>query len=210
MRRSFILICVALLFSMFANAQSYTITATAGANGSITPSGDITVNEGEDQAFTIEASTNYRIASVLVDDVEAKNDLVEGVYTFVNVTDNHTIVATFEEIPQYTITVASNNDEFGSVTGGGTYYEDETVTLTAVPSEHYHFVKWDDENTDNPREITVTETVTYTATFEEDPHYTITVESNNDEYGTVSGGGSYYAGENMPEGIKMCAKSKKD
>ena len=182
---------------MFANAQSFTITATAGENGTIDPSGAVTVVEGEDQAFSITASTGYRIASVLVDDVEAKNDLVEGVYTFTSVDADHTIAATFEEIPQYTITVASNNDEFGSVTGGGTYYEDETVTLTAVPSEHYHFVKWNDENTDNPREITVTETVTYTATFEEDPHYTITVESNNDEYGTVSGGGSYYAGETV-------------
>ncbi|MBO7133362.1 MAG: T9SS type A sorting domain-containing protein [Bacteroidales bacterium] len=130
MRRSFILICVALLFSMFANAQSYTITATAGENGTITPSGEVSVAEGENQAFTIEASTSYRIASVLVDDVEAKDELVDGVYTFVNVTANHTIAATFEEIPAPTYTITLTVGEHGTVS-----YNDELVATSVTVNE---------------------------------------------------------------------------
>ncbi len=87
---------------------TYTITATAGANGTITPSGEVTVNEGEDQAFTITANTGYHIVSVLVDGFEdVTNSLVEGVYTFTNVVANHTINATFE----ITTNIAENISE---------------------------------------------------------------------------------------------------
>ncbi|MBQ7388727.1 MAG: hypothetical protein IJW01_05115, partial [Paludibacteraceae bacterium] len=52
----------------------------------------------------------------------------------------------------YTLTVLSSNEEMGTVTGGGSYEEGTEVTLTATPtSDGYAFVKWSDENTDNPR-----------------------------------------------------------
>ena len=66
----------------------------------------------------------------------------------------------------FTITVNSNNDAWGTVTGTGTYAEGATATLTATPNEGYLFVKWQDGNTDNPRTITVTADATYTAEFE--------------------------------------------
>ncbi|MBO4655427.1 MAG: hypothetical protein J5644_07775 [Bacteroidales bacterium] len=66
----------------------------------------------------------------------------------------------------YTITVNANDTTMGTVTGGGTYAANETVTLTATANEGYQFVKWQDGNTDNPRTITVTKDETYTATFE--------------------------------------------
>lgn len=68
---------------------------------------------------------------------------------------------------QFTITVNSNNIDWGTVTGGGTYAENASATLTATAKEGYKFVKWQDGNTDNPRTITVTQNATYTATFEE-------------------------------------------
>lgn len=68
---------------------------------------------------------------------------------------------------QYTITVNSNNAEWGTVTGGGTFAENATATLTATAKEGYKFVKWQDGNTSNPRTITVTKDETYTATFEQ-------------------------------------------
>ena len=143
----------------------HTITATAGENGSIDPSGEITLDEGENQSFTITPAEGYRIASVMVDDVDATDQLVEGVYTFENVTANHTIEATFEEIPSFTITVSANNDEYGSVSGGGTYEEGAEVIITATPNEGYQFVSWSDDNTDNPRTITVTSDSTFVADF---------------------------------------------
>lgn len=69
---------------------------------------------------------------------------------------------------QYTITVNSNNTAWGTVTGGGTYAENATATLTATAKEGYKFVQWNDGNTSNPRTITVTADATYTATFAEE------------------------------------------
>ena len=87
---------------------TYTITATAGSNGTITPSGTVTVNEGEDQSFTITANSGYHIVSVLVDGADdVTNSLVEGVYTFTNVVTNHIINATFE----ITTNIAENISE---------------------------------------------------------------------------------------------------
>lgn len=67
---------------------------------------------------------------------------------------------------QYTITVNANDAAMGTVTGGGTYDVNSVVTLTATPNEGYEFVAWNDGNTDNPREITVTADAQYTATFQ--------------------------------------------
>ena len=67
----------------------------------------------------------------------------------------------------YTLTVLSSNEEMGTVTGSGTYEEGTEVTLTATPtSGGYVFVKWSDENTDNPRALTVAGNTELTAIFD--------------------------------------------
>lgn len=73
---------------------SYTITASAGQGGSITPSGAVSVAKGGSQTFTIKPSDNYEIEDVKVDNqsVGKKTE-----YTFENVTKAHTIAATFTE-----------------------------------------------------------------------------------------------------------------
>ena len=73
-------------------AQKYTITATAGEGGSITPAGEVSVKEGASQTFAIAASEGYAIADVLVDGQSV--GAVDS-YTFENVTANHTIAALF-------------------------------------------------------------------------------------------------------------------
>lgn len=89
---------------------------------------------------------------------------------------------------QYTITVNSNNTAWGTVTGGGTYAENATATLTATAKEGYKFVQWNDGNTTNPRTITVTADATYTATFAEnagpgpDPEESISVTFENNTW----------------------------
>ncbi len=76
--------------------NTYTISASVGANGSIAPSGSMTVNSGASQTFTITPNTGYHVADVLVD-----GSSVGAVpsYTFTNVTTNHTIAASFIAIP---------------------------------------------------------------------------------------------------------------
>ena len=97
---------------------------------------------------------------------------------------------------EFTVTVKSNNETWGSVTGSGTYASGATATLAAVPSENCFFVKWNDEVSDNPRTVTVTKDVTYTAYFAEetDDTFSVTVKSNNEAWGSVSGSGTYASG----------------
>ena len=75
-----------------APASTHTITTTTGSNGSISPSGSVSVNNGADQAFTITPSSGYHI-----DTVTADSGVVSATspYTFTNVTADHTISATF-------------------------------------------------------------------------------------------------------------------
>ena len=70
----------------------YTIKATAGIQGSITPSGDVDVLHGGSQTFTIAANRGYAISNVKIDGVSI--GAVKS-YTFENVTGNHTIEVTF-------------------------------------------------------------------------------------------------------------------
>ena len=102
-------------------APRYTITATAGENGTITPSGAVTVTEGDDKEFTITADENYRILSVVVDDADVTAAVVEnnGVYTFTNVTADHTIAATFVSSTAVTYTITATAGENGTITPSG-------------------------------------------------------------------------------------------
>ena len=73
---------------------TYIITAAAGANGSISPSGSVEVKGGADQTFTITADEGYEIENLKVDgsDVSAASS-----YTFNNVTEAHSIEAIFKQ-----------------------------------------------------------------------------------------------------------------
>ncbi len=75
--------------------ETYTITASAGLHGSISPSGSVTVNQGSDKSFTITPDTGYSINDVLVD---GSSIGPENSYTFTNVTQDHTITATFTSV----------------------------------------------------------------------------------------------------------------
>ncbi len=80
-------------------AINFTITATAGQHGNITPAGAVSVMYGEDQAFTMVPDSGYTIDELLVDG----NPVIRmPTYTFSNVVANHTIAVTFMEgAPEY-------------------------------------------------------------------------------------------------------------
>ena len=91
---------------------------------------------------------------------------------------------------QYTITVKSNNDAWGTVQGGGVYNDQAAATLTAIPNEGYQFVQWQDNSKQNPRTITVTQNETWTAFFEPAP--VVKVTFNNTNWDATSIEGTYY------------------
>ena len=74
---------------------TYVITATVEEGGSIDPVGEVTVESGKDQTFTITANSNYRINEILVD---GKSVTVSSTYTFENVAKDHTIHVSFTYI----------------------------------------------------------------------------------------------------------------
>src|SRR5207249_10118435 len=86
------------------NVNTFTITASAGAGGTISPSGSVVVNQGNNQTFTITPSTCFVISNVLVDGVSQG---AISSYTFTNVQANHTISATFPTDAPSTITASA-------------------------------------------------------------------------------------------------------
>lgn len=74
------------------STTGYTITASAGAGGTITQSGKVSVQSGKSASFTIVANKDYEVEDVKVD---GKSIGSVGVYTFTGVKANHTIEATF-------------------------------------------------------------------------------------------------------------------
>jgi hypothetical protein len=72
----------------------FTITATAGANGSISPSGAVSVAGGSSQSFTITPNAKYRIDTLTVD---GNAVAPASPYVFSAVSADHTIAATFAQ-----------------------------------------------------------------------------------------------------------------
>ena len=93
----------------------YTIKATAGAGGSISPSGNVSVREGRDQTFTITPDKGYAVSNVKID---GKSIGAVKSYTFENVSRTHTIEVIFMK--------ANGNPQTGVFVdvATGSYYED--------------------------------------------------------------------------------------
>ncbi len=116
-----------------ANPITYTITSSAGANGSISPSGSVSVTAGSNQTFTITPSTGYKVASLTVDGATVS---VANSYTFSNVTAAHSISATFTPIT-YTITSSAGSNGSISPAGSVTVNHGASQTFTITPSTGY-------------------------------------------------------------------------
>jgi hypothetical protein len=108
---------------------------------------------------------------------------------------NATVTLPIQELPANIVTVASNSNRMGEavVLIPNTCTNDE-ATIQALPREGCVFAAWNDGNTDNPRVVTVTEDVTYTATFEAMQTYQLAVNYDSKQ-GHVAGVGEYYPGE---------------
>ena len=76
--------------------STYTITASAGSHGTLTPSGTTSVSKGAAQSFTIIPDSGYTIATLTVDGASVST---VSAYTFSNVQANHSISATFVTAP---------------------------------------------------------------------------------------------------------------
>ncbi len=166
----------------------YVIEVASDPEEGGTVTGGGTYDYGSTAVLTATANPNYTFI--------CWNDGIVSNPRNVTVTGNATYKALFHlnGTPQYTVTVLANDPNLGSVSGSGTYPEGTTINIGATPNPGAYFTSWDDGNTDNPRTVTVTQNMTFTAIFSEVQTFTINVRPEYPLQGTTYGGGSYPAG----------------
>ncbi len=114
----------------------HTISASAGANGSIYPEGDTAVLEGSNQTYTITPDAGYHIKDVLIDDQSV--GALES-YQFTNVTADHSIVASFEaDEVYYTITASAGSNGTISPDGASEVLKGGNQIYTIAANDGYH------------------------------------------------------------------------
>ncbi len=182
--------------------KQYTITASAGSGGSISPSGNISINHGENKTFTFTPNTGYEINQVLIDGTNNPTAVSNGNYTFENVTTEHTIEATFK-LKQYTITTLAGNGGNISPSGNSSINHGENKTFTFTPNTGYAINQVLIDGTNNPTAVSngnytfenITSEHTIEVTFKL-KQYTITASVGNGGSISPSGNISINHGEN--------------
>ena len=114
----------------------YTLTASAGANGTITPTGAVTAGPGTSATFAIAPSTGYLVAGVVVDGTSVGTPTS---YTFTNVQASHTIAASFV-IQTFTVTTSAGVGGTVSPAGPQTVSYGGSLAVTVTPAAGHHVV----------------------------------------------------------------------
>jgi hypothetical protein len=115
------------------NPITYTVDASAGTGGSISPSGNLTAAHGESLTFGITPETGFEISEVLVDG-ESKGAISN--YTFENITADKKILVTFNPI---TFTINASAGTGGSISPSGnlTVAHGKSLTFIMTPDTGY-------------------------------------------------------------------------
>ncbi|ARB93264.1 fibronectin type III domain-containing protein [Legionella longbeachae] len=121
--------------------QTFTITPSAGENGSISPDTVQTVNSGDNISFTATPNTGYEVSGWLVDNVAYPTCGANTTCQLTDISSNHTITVNFA---QQALTVTSSAGANGSITPAGATQVPygENVSFTATPSTGYVVSNW--------------------------------------------------------------------
>ena len=170
------------------NTQNFSIVSSAGVNGTVSPSGTVSVNYGDSQTFNITPDIGYKIKDVKVDGMSVG---AVSTYTFKNVTANHTIEAIFEPI---TFTIATSAGLGGSISPSGTitvnYGDSKTFTITPNSGYKVSVVKVDGASKGSISSYTfqnITSNHMIEATFEKEITQTVIILQIGKSYFTVNG-----------------------
>ena len=145
-----------------ATYTAYTITASAGTGGSISPAGATSVYKGDDQPFTITPNEGFEIADITVDNEKVDNVAIQedgtATYTFEDVTSNHTIAATFKSTNAVTFAPADIIVYMGGESYGGAVNEGGTiVSSSALPEPGFTIALPDGVTVEDLTDLTFTE-----------------------------------------------------
>ena len=151
-------------------------------------------NYGETCTLTATPNTGYHF----VNWTENGNAVSSSANYSFTVTADRNLVANFSEtVSSYTITATANPSAGGNVSGGGTFTQGQSCTLTATPNTGYTFTNWTKNGTQVSTNATYTFTVNgsgdYVANFTLNS-YNVTATANPTAGGTVTGAGSYNHG----------------
>ena len=146
--------------------SSYTISASANPSNGGTVSGGGTYSLGATCTLVATANSGYSFTNWMENGTVVSTN---ASYSF-TVTDNRTLVANFTATSvNYIINVSANPSNGGTVTGGGSYQQGATCTVTATANENYTFVNWTKDgnmvSTNATYSFTVIETASYVANF---------------------------------------------
>ncbi len=178
--------------SMSTSATSFTVNATNG-NGALATltrnneiMGSATINNGTAN-ITFAAPGTTGTATLTV-------------FGYNKITYTATVQITGGGSQTYNINVSANPSHGGNVTGGGTYNQGQSCTVTATANTGYTFTNWTENgnvvSTQANYTFNVTGNRTLVANFQAQPqNYTISVSANPSNGGTVSGGGTYQQGQ---------------
>ena len=177
--------------------NQYTVTPSAGNNGSISPDTPQTVTHGDTTTFTVTPDTGYSIANV----TGCGGTLSGNTYTTGTITEACTVEALFTAL-YYTIGADAQPEQGGTVAGDGDYPYGAEATLTATPNAGYSFVNWTKigpvVSTSRNYTFTVTGHRNLTANFSQvQDEYEITLIADPEQGGSVNGGGTHDHGSEV-------------
>lgn len=119
-------------------APTYEVSATA-SNGTVSGTGSFA--EGASVTLTASPNEDYSFSSWSTSDVNISGHENENPLTFTMPNKAVSITANFTACTKHMVTLAANNNEYGSVSGGGLQC-DGSVTVNASPNSDYRFVNW--------------------------------------------------------------------
>ncbi|MDR2410670.1 MAG: leucine-rich repeat protein [Bacteroidales bacterium] len=158
---------------------AYTVTVSENDNtwGMVSGSGDYP----KDSTATISATANADCRFL-----EWNDGITDNPRTITVVSDT-VFTAIFNML--HSVSILKNNDTMGIVIGNGMYFKDSTTTISAIANANCRFLKWNDDITDNPRNIILTSDTVFTAIFE--IMHTVNITVNDNTMGAVIGEGIF-------------------
>ena len=161
--------CLMNLTSDVSQSMIYTVTATADQTAGGTVTGGGSYFEGQTATLNATANSGYIFSGWYNGSTKVSSSKS---YTF-TVTGNVSLTAKFAKLSMsYNVTATAYPAEGGTVTGGGSYSDGQTATVTATPNSGWHFTGWYKDGSKASSgasySFTVTGSVTLTAKFEKD------------------------------------------
>ena len=177
--------------SIMPNAFAITATADPATGGNVTGGGNY--NQGETCTLIATTNNGYTFMNWTKDGTQVSTN---PTYSF-TVTESATYIAHFSA-NSYTINLAANPSNGGTVSGSGTYTYGQSCTVSATPSTGYTFVNW----RENGNHVTSQAEYTFTVTDDRNleayfsaQSFTITVSAEPTNGGVVTGDGTYSFGQ---------------